>query len=68
MEIKRKYPPEARKCLLYWDTFACHLSKDIEEKLKKNQIDIRFIPGGTTSLLYSLDFSVNKPIKGLVRK
>jgi hypothetical protein len=50
------------------DAFRGHLSNRIRHKLRSKNADLVIIPSGMTNQLQSLDVSINKLFKHLVRK
>ncbi|KAL4513113.1 hypothetical protein ABPG72_017798 [Tetrahymena utriculariae] len=50
-------------CLLVVDTYKCHQDVKIKQILNKNDINLLFLPGGTTFLLQPLDVAIMKPFK-----
>jgi hypothetical protein len=52
-----------RRRLFVWDTYACHLLKNIKTTLKKKRVDTEYVPGGCTAYVQTADVSWNKPFK-----
>jgi hypothetical protein len=50
------------------DAFRGHLSDRIRNRLRNKNTDLVIVPSSMTSQLQSLDVSINKPFKHLVRK
>ena len=50
-----------------WDSFACHFSDSVEEKLTKGKVDI-VNPGGRTKYIQPPVVSWNKPFKGHITR
>ena len=50
------------------DSFKCHISDDIKDRLRKMKTIMGVIPGGCTKLLQPLDVSINKPFKIVFRE
>ena len=46
-----------------WDSFACHLSDSVEEKLAKSNVDVVAVLGRCTKYIQTPDVSWNKPFK-----
>ena len=53
---------------LVWESFKCHISDDIKDRLRKTKTTMGGIPEGCTKLLQPLDVSINKPFKVLFRE
>ena len=48
--------------LLVWDSFKCHVGKDMKDSLKKLKVDQAVIPGGCTGFIQvSVGINVLKP-------
>jgi len=47
--------------LLSWDSFRCHISYSVREKLKGFNVDAVVVPGGCTKYIQAPDVSWNKP-------
>ena len=54
--------------LLVWDTFSGHMTTDVAEMLRKNNITVTVIPGGCTSKIQPLDVCLNKRFKNHCRR
>jgi len=54
--------------LLVFDSFSGHLTDDVLNLLKENNIRYAVIPGGCTSYLQPLDLAVNRSFKSKLRK
>ena len=63
LELCARPYTERKPTLLVLDSFRAHLTKDVNNSMKKLNISPAVIPGGCTSLLQPLDVSVNKPLK-----
>ena len=55
------------RSLLVWYMFRSHITDNSKTRLARNNTDIAVIPGGLTSVLQSLDVSLNKPFKDNAR-
>jgi hypothetical protein len=53
--------------ILIMDSFSAHLSKEVKEKLRSNNISVAVVPAGCTSECQPLDVGVNKPFKDRMR-
>ena len=53
---------------LTWDSFACHLTDSVKEKLAKSKVHVVVVPGGCTKYIQPPDVSWNKPFKGHVTR
>lgn len=58
-------PEASRKpeSLLVWDMFRSHRTDGVKRRMNESNTDLAVIPGGLTSLVQPLDFSINKPFK-----
>jgi hypothetical protein len=54
------------KTLLVWDSYRCHISGPVKERLKKYNVDSLVIPGGCTKFVQTLDVSANAPFKSKI--
>ena len=54
------------KTLLVWDSYRCHISGPVKERLKKYNFDSLVIPGGCTKFVQTLDVSANAPFKSKI--
>ena len=52
--------------LLSWDSFRCHISDSVRDKLKAFNVDAVVVPGGCTKYIQAPDVSWNKPFKAAV--
>ena len=50
------------------DSFHCHQMDSITKQLCKANAELVVIAGGCTSILQTLDVSINKPFKGWLRE
>lgn len=55
------------RAMLVLDSFRCHISDRVKDKLAACHTDLVIIPGGMTSQLQPLDVCLNKPMKDYVR-
>ena len=56
------------RSLLVWDMFKAHLVDRLKQRVTRGfKIDLAVIPGDLTSVLQSLDVSLNHPFKCIVR-
>lgn len=55
------------RSMLVLDSFRCHISDRVKEKLAACHTDLVVIPGGMTSQIQPLDVCLNKPMKDRVR-
>ncbi|KAM7313092.1 pogo transposable element with KRAB domain [Ixodes scapularis] len=55
------------RAMLVLDSFRCHISDRVKDKLAACHSDLVIIPGGMTSQLQPLDVCLNKPMKDYVR-
>ena len=46
-----------------YDSFEAHMTNTVKASFKRENSELAVIPGGLTSLLQSLDVSLNKPFK-----
>jgi hypothetical protein len=56
-------PLAFQRRLLIWDTYRCHISKAVKEKMKKLKIDMAAIPGGCTGLIQAADVLVEQALQ-----
>ena len=49
--------------LLVWDTFTGHMTEQVAEKLRNNNVTVAVIPGGCTGKIQPFDVCLNKPFK-----
>jgi DDE superfamily endonuclease. len=54
--------------MLCLDAFCGHFTGAVREKIHSLASDLVVIPAGMTSVLQSLDISINKPFKGSVQE
>lgn len=66
-EIWQRHHRQAES-LLVWDSFRCHLDKNVNLKLQNTDTVTAVIPGGCTSVLQPLDVCLNKPFKDLIKQ
>jgi hypothetical protein len=52
---------------LIFDSFSCHMVREVMEALNKGRCVTSVIPGGITSVLQPLDVCLNKPFKNHTR-
>jgi hypothetical protein len=52
---------------LIFDSFSCHMVREVMEALNKGRCVTSVIPGGITSVLQPLDVCLNKPFKNHIR-
>ncbi|KAM7299429.1 pogo transposable element with KRAB domain [Ixodes scapularis] len=64
---KRPGADLAVRSMLVLDSFRCHITQRVKDKLAACRTDLVVIPGGMTSQLQPLDVCLNKPIKDRVR-
>ena len=50
------------------DSFACHLSDSVQEKLMKSKVDVVVVPGGCTKYILTPNVSWNNPFKGHITR
>ena len=55
------------KSMLVWDSFRAHLSKPVRSTLRSINTECVVIPGGMTTMLQTLDVSINKLFKDCMR-
>ena len=55
-----------QKSLLVMDSAKCHLTDAVKKALKKSNTDVKYVPGGMTPILQTLDTHLNRPIKDFV--
>ena len=63
-----KRPGADKKSLLVLDAFQGHKTDKTKRALKQKNTTLAIIPGGMTSILQSLDVSINKPMKSSLRR
>ena len=53
---------------LFLDQFKCHLQEKVVTEIQNCGVEIKYIPGGCTSLCQPVDVGINKPFKNHVRR
>jgi len=67
--LKFLVPLFGPQCALFiFDRYRAHLTSQVIQTCRNNQITHSLIPAGTTSLTQPLDVAMNKPFKGLIKE
>ena len=59
---------KGERLLLIIDSARGHMTKEVKEACKRNDIDICMIPGGCTGILQPLDLTVNRSFKARLKR
>ena len=57
-----------RRSLIVYDVFEAHVTESVKTAFARENTNLVVIPSGLTSLLQSLNFSLNKPLKDNFKK
>lgn len=58
----------SQRRLFVWDSFRCHISENIKNKLNSLNVDMAVVPGGCTKFVQPADVSWNNPFKEKIRQ
>ena len=60
--------PEDIIPILIISSYRCHMMTSVVQKIQELGVEVKYIPGGCTSLCQPVDAGFNKPFKNRVRR